>query len=104
MRAARYALALGAALTLASAVWAAGYDDLPAETAALAPGPNLGTVQANCAGCHSADYITTQPRSFPDPHAFWSAEVAKMRKAYGASIAETDVQPIVDYLTAAYGR
>ncbi|MDQ2803060.1 MAG: cytochrome c [Pseudomonadota bacterium] len=101
------AVAFGLA-PLCSAMVAAGAApvayDLPPETAALAPGPNLGAVQANCSGCHSADYITTQPRSFADPRAFWTAEVAKMRKAYGATIAEADAKPIVDYLVVTYGR
>jgi len=35
---------------------------LPEETAAFKPGPNLEVVQNNCAACHSADYINTQPR------------------------------------------
>jgi hypothetical protein len=96
------AAALGLAAFAATAAPVA-YDLLP-ETATLAPGPNLDTVQANCLGCHSADYITTQPRSFADPRAFWSAEVAKMRKAYGAPVGEADVGPIVDYLASTYGR
>ena len=107
----RAALALAAAVAatgaglIAAAAWAAPVRyDLPEETAALAPGPNLGTVQANCSGCHSADYITTQPRSFPDPAAFWGAEVAKMQKAYGAPVADADVPAIVDYLVQAYGK
>jgi sulfite dehydrogenase (cytochrome) subunit B len=99
----RRSLAL-AALCLAGAGAARAAYDLPGETAALAPGPNLGTVQANCLGCHSADYVTTQPRSFADPRAFWGAEVAKMQKAYGAPIADADVQPIVEYLVSTYGR
>lgn len=102
----RGALTLAAALGLAA--FAAGAApvayDVPPETVTLAPGPNLGTVRANCLVCHSADYITTQPRSFADPRAFWSAEVAKMRKAYGAPVDEADAGPIVDYLAATYGR
>ena len=31
--------------------------ELPDETAAFKPGPNLETVQGNCGACHSADYI-----------------------------------------------
>lgn len=77
---------------------------LPDETAAFANGPDLDLVQQNCAACHSADYISTQPRSMKDPHAFWQAEVVKMQKAYGAPIADADVTRIVDYLTQTYGR
>jgi mono/diheme cytochrome c family protein len=76
---------------------------LPDETATLAVGPNLETVQGNCAACHSADYISTQPRNVADPRAFWKAEVVKMQKAYGASIADPDVPAIVEYLAQTYG-
>ena len=76
---------------------------LPDETAALAAGPNLETVQANCAACHSAEYISTQPRNLANPRAFWNAEVAKMQKAYGAPVADADVPAIVDYLVQTYG-
>ena len=77
---------------------------LPEETAQLAPGPGLDVVQANCGACHSADYITTQPRPLPDPHAFWQAEVVKMRNVYGAPIDEAEIPKIVEYLTQVYGK
>jgi mono/diheme cytochrome c family protein len=76
----------------------------PPETATLATGPNLDLAQAHCALCHSVDYITTQPRNFANPRAVWTAEVAKMRKAYGASLSDEDAAKIVDYLVAAYGK
>ena len=76
----------------------------PPETATLAPGPNLELAQAHCGLCHSVDYIATQPRSFADPRAVWTAEVAKMRKAYGANLTDEDAAKIVDYLVATYGR
>ena len=92
-------------LAIATAAHAAPVQyDPPPETATLPQGPNLETAQANCSACHSADYITTQPRSFKDPHAFWTAEVAKMKKAYGAPIREEDMAKIVDYLTTTFGR
>ena len=78
--------------------------DLPDETAALAPGPHQDIATANCGACHSADYISTQPREVQNPKAFWTAEVTKMRTVYGAPIEESDVAPIVDYLVAAYGK
>jgi mono/diheme cytochrome c family protein len=76
----------------------------PAETARFAPGPGVEVAQANCMICHSVDYVITQPRTFPDPKAFWSGEVAKMKKVYGAPFRDADAQAIVDYLAAAYGR
>jgi|WetSurMetagenome_2_1015567.scaffolds.fasta_scaffold238466_2 sulfite dehydrogenase (cytochrome) subunit B len=97
--------AVGAA-ALASVGTAApvNYSGAPAETATLAPGPNLDVARSHCGLCHSVDYITTQPRSFADPRAAWTAEVAKMRKAYGAPLTDEDAAKIVDYLVATYGR
>jgi hypothetical protein len=76
--------------------------ELPPETAAFKPGPNLETTQNNCTGCHSADYILTQPRNVKSKRDFWQAEVTKMIKVYGAPIDEADVPKIVDYLSATY--
>jgi mono/diheme cytochrome c family protein len=75
---------------------------LPDETAAFKPGPNLEVVQNNCTGCHSADYINTQPRGPKFKKDFWQAEVTKMIKLYGAPIDDADVGRIVDYLAATY--
>ncbi len=75
---------------------------LPDETAAYAPGPNLDVVESHCGACHSADYVSAQPRSFKDKKGFWQAEVNKMIKAYHAPIKEEDVPKIVEYLTATY--
>jgi sulfite dehydrogenase (cytochrome) subunit B len=75
---------------------------LPEETAAFKPGPNLDVVQANCTGCHSSDYINTQPRNVKSEKDFWQAEVTKMIKVYGAPIEDQDVPKIVEYLAATY--
>ena len=91
-------------VTVTAAVGAPIAYQLPPETATLAPGPNHDDVMANCGACHSADYITAQPRTFPDPKAFWTAEVAKMQKAYGAPIDDAAVPKIVEYLASTYGR
>jgi sulfite dehydrogenase (cytochrome) subunit B len=64
---------------------------LPKETAALKPGPNLEVVQDNCTACHSADYISTQPRNVKPRRNFWQAEVTKMIRLYGAPIDDADV-------------
>jgi sulfite dehydrogenase (cytochrome) subunit B len=76
--------------------------DLPEETATLKPGPNVELVQGNCMGCHSVDYIQTQPQGPQFKKDFWQAEVTKMIKVFGAPIDERDVGKIVDYLTATY--
>ena len=103
MRAVIMATALAGGLAVAATAKPVQYA-LPAETAELAAGPGLEVAQANCVACHSADYISTQPRNLRDPAAFWTAEVTKMRHVYGAPVEESAVQAIVDYLVAAYGR
>ena len=72
---------------------------LPDETAALREGPDQDVAVANCTGCHSPDYIATQPPLGP---AFWRATVTKMIKVYGAPITDADLEKIVGYLTKAY--
>jgi mono/diheme cytochrome c family protein len=92
----------------AAAGWLAGANaapvnyKLPDETATFKPGPNLDVVQNNCTACHSADYISTQPRGPKFGKDFWQAEVTKMIKVYGAQINEFDVGKIVEYLAATY--
>jgi sulfite dehydrogenase (cytochrome) subunit B len=100
----RHVLPAVAAGLVAAATLAAGAKPIdyaaPSETATFRPGPGVEAAEAHCAVCHSADYVSTQP-----PHrgrAFWQAEVAKMRKVYGAPIEEGDVAKIVDYLAATY--
>ncbi|HXQ07381.1 MAG TPA: cytochrome c, partial [Bradyrhizobium sp.] len=96
------ATAAAAGLALGSANAAPVSYTLPDETAAFKPGPNLEVVQNNCTGCHSADYISTQPRGAKFKKDFWQAEVTKMIKVYGAPIDDADVGRIVDYLAATY--
>lgn len=96
------ALAVIAASGLVPAKAAPVAYELPPETAAFKPGPNLEVVQNNCTGCHSADYIATQPRGPKFKKDFWQAEVNKMIKVYGAPIDAADVGKIVDYLAATY--
>jgi sulfite dehydrogenase (cytochrome) subunit B len=95
-------LAATAGLSLNSANAAPVSYTLPDETAAFKPGPNLEVAQNNCTGCHSADYINTQPRGPKFKKDFWQAEVMKMIKVYGAPIDDADVGKIVDYLAATY--
>jgi len=95
------ALAASATLGLVTAHAVPVVYKLPEETAQFKPGPNLEVVKNNCSGCHSADYVKTQPpmKSKKD---FWQAEVTKMIKVYGAPIDDSDVPKIVDYLAATY--
>jgi sulfite dehydrogenase (cytochrome) subunit B len=68
---------------------------------ALKQAPGLDKVEANCAACHSLDYIQMNS-PFPTA-ALWDAEVTKMINAFGASISEADARVIADYLKANYG-
>ncbi len=74
--------------------------ELPDESAEFQPGPGVELARSNCAACHSADYISTQPPK--KGHAFWEAEVQKMKKTYGAPIDDADIKGIADYLSATY--
>jgi hypothetical protein len=95
------------ALALLSGVWALvsrGADakfTLPPETTRLKEAPGRQVVDIHCLICHSADYITTQPKL---ARASWTASVKKMREKYGAIIANDKVDPILDYLVANYGK
>ena len=76
--------------------------ELLPDSTTFKPGPNLDVVVGNCAACHSADYIQTQPRGEKFKKAFWEAEVAKMINVYGAPIDKADVPKIIEYLTTTY--
>ena len=68
----------------------------------LKDGPGREKVEANCASCHSLDYIQTN--SVFMNRQVWDAEVTKMIKAFAAPISEPDAKEIVDYLTKNYGN
>jgi cytochrome c5 len=68
----------------------------------LKDGAGKDLVAASCSMCHSLDYIQMNS-PFLDRKG-WEASVNKMIKAMGAPIAEGDVQNIVDYLAAQYGK
>lgn len=74
----------------------------PQETAAFKRGPGVEAAENNCLTCHSADYIATQPTGAKFGRDFWTAEVTKMIKVYGAPIADDDARKIADYLAATY--
>ena len=74
---------------------------LPNENTKVKPGPGAELVTSQCLLCHSADYISTQPRL---TRTVWKAEVAKMQQKYGAPISTNNVATLVDYLTQNYGQ
>lgn len=69
---------------------------------ALKPADGHKTVEANCAACHSLDYI--QMNSPVQDEKGWTATVTKMVKVMGAPIEEADQKKIIAYLAANYGK
>jgi hypothetical protein len=67
----------------------------------LGGGTQATLVQLRCSTCHSLDYVVMNSPFLT--RSAWEAEVRKMMKAMGAPIPESDVVPIVDYLTQYYG-
>lgn len=63
-------------------------------------GEGSDPVNANCTACHSAEMVLAQP---PLAKATWQAEVTKMVKVYKASVDETDIPAIVEYLNKVRG-
>jgi mono/diheme cytochrome c family protein len=69
---------------------------------ALAKAPGLDKVEANCAACHSLDYVLMNSRFLNA--AGWDTEVAKMIGTFGAPIDSADAKAIADYLKQNYGK
>jgi hypothetical protein len=67
---------------------------------AFKPGPGSNLATSLCLSCHSEAYVAMQP---PLNKSVWTAEIVKMRNAYGAKISDDQVAPLADYLTANYG-
>lgn len=74
---------------------------LAQNAAQLKPGEGRGTVETECAACHTVNYIRMNS-PFLD-RAGWTAEVNKMINVYGAPIPAADVPKIVGYLAEQYG-
>lgn len=92
---------LSCLLLTACAAIAADEWKLPDEKSTYQEGPGADLVKANCLMCHSSEYITTQPRFTRDQ---WKASVTKMQAKFGAPVAPESVEPLLDYLTANYGK
>ena len=76
---------------------------LPAEEGSwrdsTLPGRQLATQK--CTICHSIDYIDYQPPGMNLEK--WTAEVAKMQRAFGAPLNDAEIKSIGAYLAVAYG-
>jgi sulfite dehydrogenase (cytochrome) subunit B len=72
------------------------------EPVQLKKATGVDKVEANCAACHSLDYIKMNSPFLNA--AGWDAEVTKMIAAFGAPISPADAKIIGDYLKANYGQ
>jgi sulfite dehydrogenase (cytochrome) subunit B len=90
------AMIIAAAVVLLAAPAVAGEQPVRLKQA-----PGLEKVEANCAACHSLDYVVMNSPFLNSPQ--WEAEVTKMINAFGAPIDAADAKIIADYLKANYG-
>ena len=70
---------------------------LPDDTVAFPVRAGSDAMTANCAACHSAEMILTQPRLTT---AEWQAEIKKMKAVYKAPVDPADETAILAYLEA----
>jgi len=73
---------------------------LPQYPPEIAEGPNVETYRKDCLTCHTARYVSMQPRF---SKTVWQNEIKKMVDAYGAPVPEADQTLIVKYLIAVKG-
>jgi hypothetical protein len=76
---------------------------LPPDGIQLKPSelPGYAKAQANCVGCHSAEYMAYQPPTAARP--YWEAMVKRMKAVFKAPVDDADMPVIVDYLAKTYG-
>jgi sulfite dehydrogenase (cytochrome) subunit B len=91
-------IAIAIALLAAAFTHPANAEEKPVQ---LKKAPGLDRVEANCAACHSLDYVLMNS-PFPSA-AVWDATITKMIKAFGAPIGDADAAAIGDYLKKNYG-
>lgn len=73
---------------------------LPQYPSKIMQGPNVQVYEKDCLICHTARYVSMQPRF---SKTVWQSEVKKMVDAYGAPVPEADQALIVEYLVAVKG-
>jgi len=95
-------LLMGAAAVLAFGAATQAAYRIPAERPIVLPsGDDADLVAAQCAACHSLDYVTTQPRG--KGAQFWRDAVTKMKTVYGADIDKESADRIAAYLARNFG-
>ena len=87
---------------LTSLLLVAGIVVAAEQRTVLKEGPGRDKVEANCASCHSIDYIVANSPFMN--RQVWDAEVTKMIKAFGAPISDADAKEITEYLSKNYGQ
>lgn len=90
----------GASKTAAKAASPVHSIVLPQYPPEIPAGPNIETYEKDCLTCHTARYVSMQPRF---SKTVWQNEVKKMVDAYGAPIPEAEQALIVEYLVAVKG-
>jgi mono/diheme cytochrome c family protein len=73
---------------------------LPASEASFPPGDG-SDITPQCLICHSADMVLRQPALTKDE---WTAEINKMRNAFGAPLPPDQVEALARYLLRINGR
>jgi hypothetical protein len=75
--------------------------DLNGIITELPDAPGYETFKRNCMSCHSARYIQMQPDLSEKT---WTGIVNKMKKNFGAPVADSSAQMIIKYLVAIKGK
>lgn len=86
----------------AAAIFFAGAAVADEKPVALKTAPGRDKVEANCAACHSLDYIQMNSPFLSAEK--WEAEVTKMIRVMGAPIGDADAKIIANYLNQNYGE
>jgi mono/diheme cytochrome c family protein len=75
--------------------------DLPASQVSFPPGNGSVIANAYCLICHSAGMVLRQPPLTQDE---WTAEINKMRNAFGAPLPADQVEALAQYLRSINGQ
>jgi mono/diheme cytochrome c family protein len=81
--------------------WAIVRVELPVSDEIFPRGIGADTATSQCLICHSAGMVLRQPPLTKDE---WRAEIMKMRSAYGALVADDQVDGLSEYLKSINGQ
>ena len=80
--------------------WAKVTVDLPVSRSAFPPGDGADIANGQCLICHSAGMVLRQPPLTEDE---WTAEINKMRTAFGAPMPADQIAALAKYLRSING-